>query len=126
MAKSYKSYGDYNSKYHINYKKRILESYEIMQEAGLNYKVVKIKVPYYDLYERIGQPGEVVHDIPIYAVLEGTTEKTNGTDGGTCYDESIAYALLNFKNMSAKAITCFIKVSNPLYNMLNKNGLILE
>lgn len=126
MAKSYKSYGDYNSKYHINYMKRILESYKIMQEAGLNYKVVKIKVPYYDLYERVGQPGEVVHDIPIYAVLEGTTEKTNGTDGGTCYDESIAYALLNFKNMSAKAITCFIKVSIPLYNMLNKNGLILE
>lgn len=126
MAKSYKSYGDYNSKYHINYMKRILESYKIMQEAGLNYKVVKIKVPYYDLYERVGQPGEVVHDIPIYAVLEGTTEKTNGVDGGTCYDESIAYALLNFKNMPATAITCFIKVSIPLYNMLNKNGLILD
>lgn len=126
MAKSYKSYGDYNSKYHINYMKRILESYKIMQEAGLNYKVVKIKVPYYDLYERIGQPGEVVHDIPIYAVAEGTTEKTNGVDDGTCYDESIAYALLNFKNMNEKAITCFIKVSIPLYNMLNENGLILE
>ena len=112
--------------YTINYKHRILESYKIMEEAGLNYKVVKIKVPYYDKYEKLGQPGEVIHDIPNYAVAEGTAEKSDGTNGGTCYDESIAYALLNFKEMPAKSITCFIKVSIPLYNMLNEKGLILE
>lgn len=112
--------------YTINYKHRILETYKIMEEENLNYKVVKIQVPYYDLYERIGHPAEVIHDIPIYAVVEGTTEKTNGTDGGTCYDNSIAYALRNFKNMRAHAITCYIKVSIPLYNMLNEKELILD
>ena len=112
--------------YTVNYKKRILETYKIMEKAGLNFKVVKIKVPYYDLYEKLGQPGEVKHEIPNYAVAEGTPEKTKGTTGGTCYDESIAYALLNFKTMRAKAITCYIKVSIPLYNMLNEKGLILE
>lgn len=112
--------------YTVNYKKRILESYKIMQKAGLNFKVVKIQVPYYDLYTKLGQPGEVKHEIPNYAVAEGTPEKTKGTTGGTCYDESIAYALLNFKSMNAKAITCYIKVSIPLYNMLNEKGLLLE
>ena len=112
--------------YTVNYKKRILESYKIMEKAGLNYKVVKIKVPYYDLYEKLGQPGQVIHDIPNYAVAEGTPEKTKGTTGGTCYDESIAYALLNFKTMNAKPITCYIKVSIPLYSMLEEKGLILE
>lgn len=125
MARHYKH--RYNpNKYTVNYKKRILETYKIMEKENLNYKVVKIQVPYYDKYERIGQPGQVIHDIPIYAVLEGTTEKTNGTDGGTCYDVSLAYALRNFKNMPATAITCYIKVSIPLYNMLNEKGLILD
>ena len=112
--------------YTINYKKRILETYKIMQKENLNFKVVKIQVPYYDLYEKLGQPGEVKHDIPNYAVVEGTSEKSDGATGGTCYDQSIAYALLNFKSMSAKPITCFIKVTIPLYNMLNEKGLILE
>ena len=110
----------------VNYKKRILETYKIMEKENLNFKVVKIQVPYYDLYEKLGQPGEVIHDIPNYAVEEGTSEKSDGATGGTCYDESIAYALLNFKSMSAKPITCFIKVSIPLYNMLQEKGLILE
>lgn len=121
-----KHYKHRHKHYKVNYKKRILETYKIMEEENLNYKVVKIKVPYYDKYELLGQPGQVIHDIPNYAVVEGTAEKSDGNNGETCYDESIACALLNFKEMPAIPITCYIKVTIPLYNMLQEQGLILE
>ena len=120
MKKKWNSFGTPKFR---NYRKKILESYRILEKENLSYKVVKVKVP--DLDRKYGATQWL--DRPNYAIAPNTPENNTGATLGTIYDDDILVKLVEFTKLNDKlSTTCYLKVSIPLYNNLVINGCVVE
>ena len=110
-----------------NYRKKILESYRILEKENLSYKVVKVKVPKLDKKYGTERATQWL-DRPNYAVEPNTAENNTGAKLGTVYDDDILVKLVEFNSKlnDELSTTCYLKVSIPLYNNLVKHGCVVE
>lgn len=124
MKKKWNSFGTPKFR---NYRKKILESYRILEKENLAYKVVKVKVPELDRKYGTERATQWL-DRPNYAIAPDTVENNTGATLGTVYDDDILVKLVEFhtKLNDELSTTCYLKVSIPLYNNLVINGCVVE
>ena len=101
MKKKWNSFGTPKFR---NYRKKILESYKVIEKENLSFKVVKVKVPELDK-----KYGTEWLERPNYSISPDTPENNTGAKLGTVFDDDILVKLVEFstKLSEFKNILCF-------------------